>query len=148
MKRLSKTPEELSSIINGYRMQHQNETFTSGELASNLVILGFSKNIAYRIMKFFPSEKVGCSTIYQLPKEPINVNLIANCIKDEKKFMNDYYNKRIHNSRKKKEVDVNVALEAVRAAGYQIRKIVGFDMERFSKENPEMYRKYLKYEIV
>lgn len=147
MKREKRTPEELSSIINGYRMQHQNDTFTSGELASNLVILGFSKNIAYRIMKSFPSEKVGCSTIYQLPKEPINVNLIANCIKEEQKFMRDY-NKRNHNSKKNKEIDVNSALKAVRAAGYQIRKIVGFDMERFSKENPEMYKKYLKYEII
>lgn len=147
MKREKRTPEELSSIINGYRMQHQNDTFTSGELASNLVILGFSKNIAYRIMKSFLSEKVGCSTIYQLPKEPINVNLIANCIKEEQKFMRDY-NKRNHNSKKNKEIDVNSALKAVRAAGYQIRKIVGFDMERFSKENPEMYKKYLKYEII
>jgi hypothetical protein len=147
MKKPTRTPEELSSIINGFRMKYQNDAFTSSELASNLVILGFSKNIAYRIMKSFPSKKVGCSTIYQLPKEHINVDLIANCIKEEQKFMRDY-NKRNYSSKKNKEIDVNSALKAVRAAGYQIRKIVGFDMEKFSKENPEMYKKYLKYEII
>ena len=40
------------------------------------------------------------------------------------------------------------AIATLQAAGYQIRKIVGFDMERFQKENPVLYKKYLKYEII
>ena len=93
------------------------------------------------------SKLVGNRKFFQFGKNPIHKSEIE-AIYDR---MASYANKR----REKKPqqstqptISLDKALEAVQAAGYQIRKPIGFDLERFSEENPELYRKYLKYEVV
>lgn len=143
-KREKHTPEEFTSIINGFRIQHQNETFTSGELCKKLVDLGFGKNVAYAIMrKSFPSTRVGNEVKYTLPKEPIHKSIIIASIQKQRENAKVY----ARNKKQSTASTLDSALAAVQAAGYRISKPI-FDYERFSKENPEMVAKYTKYELI
>lgn len=141
--------DELTSIVNGFRMQHQDDTFTSGELCKKLIELGFGKNVAYAIMlKAFPSTKMGQTVVYGIPKEPIHKSVIIGAIQKQRDLARGYARER----KKKLSVAPTVsaldsALEAVKAAGYRISKPV-FDHERFAKEHPEIAAQYIKYENI
>lgn len=144
MKRKKYNSEELTSIINGFRMQHQGEEFTSGEICKKLVEIGFGKNVAYSIMlKSFPSTRVGNEVRYTLPKEPIHKSIIIGAIQKQRE------NAKVYARNKKQPISnaLDSALAAVQAAGYRVSKPV-FDYERFSKENPGMVAKYTKYELI
>ena len=147
MKKEKHTPEEFTSIINGFRMQHQNDTFTSGELSKKLMDLGFGKNVAYAIMlKSFPSTKIGQTTVYEIPKEPIHKSVIVGAIQKQRDHAREY----AHNRKCPQQSVVSSldsALAAVQAAGYRVSKPI-FDYERFAKEHPEMVAKYTKYELI
>lgn len=139
--------DELTSIVNGFRMQHQDDTFTSGELCKKLMELGFGKNVAYAIMlKAFPSTKMGQTVVYGIPKEPIHKSVIIAAIQKQRDNAREY-------ARNKKSPQQPVvssldsALAAVQAAGYRVSKPI-FDYERFAKEHPEMVAKYTKYELI
>ena len=138
---------EQTRKINDFIQKNQGKSFTGLELEEILHKLGFNKNVAYKIARSaFPFEKMGISTLYEVPKKPIYIELIKNLYKS----VSDSQRKRIQS--KKIEVKEQNAEEAALAflssKGYQIRKCVGFDLERFAKENPVLYKKYLKYEIV
>lgn len=133
--------EEKTRLLNEFRMANVSKTFTRDELIPQLKSLGISTQvIGIMIPKFFPSEKLGNSKLYGIPKEPIHKSLVAACYKQA----NDY--------KRKKEVkpsfNESEAISNLRAAGYQIRKCIGFDVERFERENPVLYKKYLKYETL
>lgn len=138
---------EQTRKINEFIQNNQGKSFTGLELEEILHKLNFNKNVAYKIARsVFPFEKMGISTLYEVPKKPIYIDLIKNLYKS----VADSQRKRIQG--KKIEVKEQNAEEAALAflssKGYQIRKCVGFDLERFAKENPVLYKKYLKYEIV
>ena len=147
MQKEKHTPEEFTSIINGFRMKHQNDTFTSGELCKNLMELGFGKNVAYAIMlKAFPSAKIGQTTVYEIPKEPIHKSVIIGAIQKQRENAREY----ARNKKSPQQPVVSTldsALAAVKAAGYHVSKPI-FDYERFAKEYPEMVAKYTKYELI
>jgi len=147
MKRQKHTPEEFTSIINGFRMQHQGEEFTSGEICKKLIELGFGKNVAYSIMLHsFPSTRVGNEVKYSLPKEPIHKSIIIGAIQKQRDNAREYARNR-KCSQQPVASSLNSALEAVKAAGYRVSKPI-FDYERFVKEQPEMVAKYTKYELI
>ena len=147
MKRQKHTPEEFTSILNGFRMQHQGEEFTSGEMCKKLVEIGFGKNVAYSIMLHsFPATRIGNEVRYTLPKEPIHKSIIIGAIQKQKENAKMYArNKKCPQQPVVSSLDS--ALAAVQAAGFRVSKPV-FDYERFSKENPEMVVKYTKYELI
>ena len=139
--------EELTSIINGFRMQHQDDTFTSGELCKKLIELGFGKNVAYAIMlKAFPSTKMGQTVVYGIPKEPIHKSVIVGAIQKQRDHAREYAHNRKY-SQQPVVSSLDSALAAVQAAGYRVSKPI-FDYERFAKEHPEMVSKYTKYELI
>ena len=147
MKKQKHSPEEFTSIINGFRMQHQNDTFTSSELSKELMDLGFGKNVAYAIMlKSFPSTKIGQTTVYEIPKEPIHKSVVTAAIQKQREHAREYARNR-KCPQQPVVSTLDSALAAVQAAGYRVSKPV-FDYERFSKENPEMVAKYTKYELI
>jgi hypothetical protein len=42
-----------------------------------------------------------------------------------------------------------MALEVLQKAGcYRVKKAVGFDVERFKQDHPDLYRKYIIYEYM
>lgn len=138
---------ELTEKLNRFRMEHPDKTFTREELKESLLGLGFNSQIEGAITpKFFPYEKIGSSRIYTMPKQPIHKSAIEGVYE---KFRN--LSSKSRESRKLKTVSENseeAALALLASKGYQIRKCVGFDLERFQKEQPILYKKYLKYETV
>lgn len=147
MQREKHTPEEFTSIINGFRIQNQGNTFTSGELSKELMDLGFGKNVAYAIMlKSFPSIKMGQTTVYEIPKEPIHKSVIVGAIQKQRDHAKEYARNR-KCPQQPVVSSLDSALEAIKAAGYHVSKPI-FDYERFAQEHPEMVAKYTKYELI
>lgn len=138
---------ELTQKLNQFRMDHPNKSFTREELKESLLPLGFNKQIEGAIVpKFFPYEKIGQARIYTMPKEPIHKSAVEAVYESFRRTRNKLRNQKkeeIHSQNSEEE-----ALALLSARGYQIRKCVGFDLERFQKEQPILYRKYLKYEMV
>jgi hypothetical protein len=141
-----KNYEELTGALNKFRMEHLSKTFSREELVTALREIGFNHNTAQSILSFIPSEKIGTSKLYTFSKDPIHKNLVEGVYRNDaklrKKSAQRLKGQKSENSPEEK------AIATLQAAGYQIRKIVGFDMERFQKENPVLYKKYLKYEII
>jgi Holliday junction resolvasome RuvABC DNA-binding subunit len=135
----------LTESLNKFRMEHQSKTYTREELVEALCGLGFNKGTASMVIaKCVPSEKMGTSKLYSFGREPIHKSQVETIYK---KFAS------YGNTAPKKPVSVPVSEEEsliskMKEMGYQARKIVGFDMERFKAENPVLYKKYLKYETV
>ena len=147
MKKIRKTEEELWEALNTFRMSHINKTFTSSEIIKELMNLGFGKNVAYNIIKkSFPFERMGNIVLYTCPKESIYKNIVIGAIQKQRDDANNYHKRKKENIQK--ELSEQEALKVLSSRGYQIRKCVGFDVDRFKRENPELYLKYLKYETV
>lgn len=138
---------ELTQKLNEFRMAHPNKSFTREELQEELQKLGFNTQARGAIIpKFFTYEKIGQNKIYMMPKEPIHKSAIEGIYQIFRNAKNK--------SRQSKKIEIisenseEAALALLSARGYQIRKCVGFDLEKFQKEQPVLYRKYLKYETV
>ena len=138
---------ELTEKLNKFRMAHPNKSFTREELQEELQKLGFNSQARGAIIpKFFTYERIGQNKIYMAPKDPIHKSAIEGIYQIFRNSKNK--------SRQSKKIETisesseEAALALLSARGYQIRKCVGFDLERFQKENPVLYKKYLKYETV
>ena len=139
--------EEKTRQLNEFRMANLHKSFSGRELQDYLYNLGISRTIASALMsKCFPYEKMGSTRLYEVPKEPIHKSMLNGLYENFRNKRNKY------NSSKKGEIisqnSEEEALALLSARGYQIRKCIGFDLERFQKENPILYKKYLKYETV
>lgn len=143
----NKDYQTLTEGLNKFRMEHQSKTYTREELLEVLCGLGFNRAVASMIIaKFIPSEKMGTSKLYSFGREPISYNSVVSIYK---KFSS--YGSKSRAAVKEKEISLSEDSELitkVQQLGYQVRKCVGFDMERFKAENPVLYKKYLKYEII
>lgn len=135
--------EELTQKLNEFRVKNIGKAFTSSELIEKLSEVGFNKSYAWGIMVNFPHEKVGTSNLYSITKEPIHINVVKSVFE---RYRN--YRRNQVKGNKKEKFSEEEALNLLSSKGYQIRKVVGFDLEKFQKENPILYKKYLKYEIV
>ena len=139
--------EEKTRQLNEFRMANLHKSFSGRELQDYLYNLGISRTIASALMsKCFPYEKMGSTRLYEVPKEPIHKSMLNGLYENFRNKRNKY------NSSKKGEIisqnSEEAALALLSARGYQIRKCIGFDLERFQKEQPILYKKYLKYETV
>lgn len=144
---MQKTVEELTKILNEFRTSHLNKTFTSSELVKELMSVGFGKNVAYYVIKkSFPFEKMGSTVLYTCPKEPVLKGIVVGAIQKQRDNANMYHRRKKEGV--KNELSEQEALKVLAGKGYQIHRCVGFDVDRFKKENPELYNKYLKYELI
>ena len=135
----------LTESLNKFRMEHQSKTFTREELIEALCGLGFNKGTAGMVIaKFVPSEKMGTSKLYSFGREPIHKSQVEAIYKKFASYGNTPVRKPVPTQASEEESLINKMKEM----GYQVRKIVGFDIERFKAENPVLYKKYLKYETV
>ena len=141
---------DLTQKINQFRMEHQSKTYSRQELIDEMYKIGLNKVMAPTfIAKFIPSEKIGTSKVYIMPKDPIHKGQIETLYK--------HYNE-LNKARAKSSIkgDDNISsmsseeamIKYLKARGYQIRKPVGFDLQKFSEMNPELYRKFIKYETL
>lgn len=136
---------ELTEKLNKFRMAHPNKSFTREELQEELQKLGFNSQARGAIIpKFFTYEKIGQNRIYMAPKDPIHKLAIEGIYQ----IFRNSKNKSRQSKKIESDNSEEAALALLSARGYQIRKCIGFDLERFQKEQPVLYRKYLKYETV
>ena len=64
---------DLTQKINQFRMEHQGKSYTRQELVDEMYKIGLNKVMAPTfIAKFIPSEKIGTSKVYMMPKDPIH----------------------------------------------------------------------------
>ena len=137
--------EEKTKALNKLKEQSANKNFTRNELIKELKSLGFnSLVIGAMIPSLFNYVARGNSRTYSFPKGSISKENIKACYD---RCNNYKHNTPIKNNSKLLS-DEEKALNLLTSKGYQIRKCIGFDLERFAKENPELYKKYLKYEII
>ena len=139
--------KELTRRLNEFRekARKENRTFASSQLYEELEKLGFNSAIAKRVAAFMDYEKIGSAKLYSMPAEPIHQARIERLYKDAQK----YCKKSSAKHRGSEGMTEQEALEVLSKKGcYRIKRIVGFDLERFTKEQPEMYRKYCKYEYI
>ena len=132
---------ELTKKVNEFRKENIGKQYSSKELYNELYKLGFNLHISKRVAALFPAQKLGTSKYYEMTDEPIHQSKISALYEASKKA----YTK---NRNKKEELTENSAVEFLIGLGYRVKKITGFDMEKFMKEQPEMYRRYCKYEYV
>ena len=136
--------EALTQSLNEFRMSSLGKTFTTEQLKSKLMSLGFNKNTACYIMQhYFPFEKMGNSRLYEVPKDPIHKSILVTIYKKQREYRKEHSNSICNADNPEEE-----ALKLLASKGYEIRRCVGFDIERFASENPVLYRKYLKYETI
>ena len=126
--------EEKTRQLNEFRMANLHKSFSGRELQDYLYNLGISRTIASALMsKCFPYEKMGSTRLYEVPKEPIHKSMLNGLYENFRNKRNKY------NSSKKGEIisqnSEEEALALLSARGYQIRKCIGFDLERFQKDS-------------
>lgn len=132
---------ELTKKVNEFRTENIGKQYSSKELYNELYKLGFNMHISIRVAALFPAQKLGTSKYYEMTDEPIHQSKIAALYEASKKA----YTK---NRNKGEELTEKSALELLNTLGYRIKRVIGFDMEKFMKEQPEMYRRYCIYEYV
>lgn len=134
--------KEQTRKLNELREQHSTNSYVYSEMHDMLTGIGFSKSIAATLMKGFPFEKIGNAKLYSFPKTPIHQQFVTNLYKRQtSKAITQRLNKT-------EALTEKAALELLKSKDYVIKKAGEFDLERFKREQPEMYKKYLKYEYV
>ena len=152
MKGIKVNIEEKTRKLNEFRIECINKSFTWSELKEIFKERGITTDpmTITNILKLFPFETIGHSKIYEMPKTPIHISLLKKAWEERAKYQKENKKKNISVTKEDliKISDEESALNLLRSKGYQIKKCIGFDVERFAKENPDLYKKYLKYEII
>ena len=137
---------ELTRKFNEFRQEHQGRTFSTKELYSEFAAMGFNIRIAHQLTKFLDSEKIGTSKLFTFKDTPLLEIQIENLYQNARKSAAKY----------KKMMGIGpesmsekIAIEVFQKAGcYRVKKAVGFDVERFRQDHPDLYRKYTIYEYM
>ena len=137
---------ELTRKFNEFRQEHQGRTFSTKELYSEFAAMGFNIRIAHQLTKFLDSEKIGTSKLFTFKDTPLLEIQIENLYQNARKSAAKY----------KKMMGIGpesmsekIAIEVLQKAGcYRVKKAVGFDVERFRQDHPDLYRKYTIYEYM
>lgn len=137
---------ELTRKFNEFRQEHQGRTFSTKELYSEFTAMGFNIRIAHQLTRFLDSEKFGTSKLFTFKDTPLLEIQIENLYQNARKSAAKY----------KKMMGIGpgtmsekIAIEVLQKAGcYRVKKAVGFDVERFRQDHPDLYRKYTIYEYM
>ena len=147
--------EELSAALNNFIRQNVNKAFTRKELVEKLNELGFNAQVTGVIIpKVFPSEKLGTSRLYNLPKNPVYKGIIEGCYKTTRGYGKKKANKpsvqktsvKVDNFTEAKEV--NDAIRLLLSKGYKISRPLGLDVKQLLKDHPELSKTYMRYESI
>lgn len=133
---------DLTQRLNSFRISHQDGRFTYPQVLDVLQGLGFSKTISQALAAKLPSEMMGANKIYKFGNQPIHKSEIEAIYKRMASYAKKTYKE------KKSPFNQEDAVSKLQKLGYQIRRPIGFDEERFRKECPELYLKYQKYEEI
>ena len=150
--------EELSQALNGFIQSNKNKTFTRQELSEKMSELGFNGQIIRLIIpKIFPSEKLGTSRLYSIPKEPVYMGVIEGCYKTTRKYSEKYFSKVKENKTTVKDnktpvvdnfaeaKEINDAIRLLLSKGYKVSRPLGLDTKQLLADHPELAQKYMRY---
>lgn len=138
---------ELTRKFNEFRQNHQGRTFSTKELYSEFATMGFNVNIAQQMTKFLDSEKIGTSKLFTFKDTPLLEIQIENLYRKSRKSAAKSHKKMLGIG--PETMSEKMALEVLQKAGcYRVKKAVGFDVERFKQDHPDLYRKYTIYEYM
>jgi hypothetical protein len=138
---------ELTRKFNEFRQNHQGRTFSTKELYAEFSAMGFNANIAQQMTKFLDSEKIGTSKLFTFKDTPLLEIQIENLYRKSRKAASKSHKKMMGIG--PETMSEKMALEVLQKAGcYRVKKAVGFDVERFKQDHPDLYRKYTIYEYM
>lgn len=138
---------ELTRKFNEFRQKNQGRTFGTQELYAEFENMGFNKNIAQQLTKFLDFEKIGTSKLFTFKDTPLLDVQIENLYRKARKSSAKSYKKLMGVG--PETMSEKMALEVLQKAGcYRVKKAVGFDIERFKQDHPDLYRKYTIYEYM
>ena len=139
--------EEVCKCYNNARTQNSGRKGGSEWVFNILHSFGLSNNMAKRIIRE-PTLLIPCKREhpgkgnykgYAFPCTPVHVSWFEN-------WLNKKETPKIS-----VEKDENFEVECatyLKQQGYQLKKCIGFDEDKFSKDYPQLYAKYLIYENV
>lgn len=144
--------EVICQKFNQLRQENLRKIYTPEEIMNFLAKNGIGNAIFRRMaqMNFFrirtdPGHGKGNRKQYAFTDCPIYLGQFKKVYEDVRASRRKQYNG--EESGLKENLTEESALKLLKSQGYQIRRAY-FDEERFSKENPELYSKYLIYESV
>lgn len=140
--------KQKTESFNRTRLENKDKSFTYAELTTLLKSVGIPLDITTLIIKhhFIDKEEVDGRMLYSFQTTSLHMDSMQ-AFYDEKNRRKKAWN----DSKKKPAKDAlteRAALALLQSKGYRIKRIVGFDLDKFAAEQPEMYRKYCKYEYV
>ena len=138
---------ELTKQFNEFRQANQGRTFSTKELYAECGTVGFNSGIAQQLTRFLDSEKIGTSKLFTFKDTPLLEIQIENLYRKARKASAKSYKKMMGIG--PDTMSEKMALEVLKKAGnYRVKKAVGFDIDRFRQDHPDLYRKYTIYEYM
>ena len=138
---------ELTKQFNEFRQANQGRTFSTKELYAEFGAMGFNSGIAQQLTRFLDSEKIGTSKLFTFKDTPLLEIQIENLYRKARKASAKSYKKMMGIG--PDTMSEKMALEVLKKAGnYRVKKAVGFDIDRFRQDHPDLYRKYTIYEYM
>ena len=138
---------ELTRKFNEFRQNNQGKTFSTQELYTEFANMGFNKNIAQQLTKFLDSEKIGTSKLFTFKDTPLLEIQIENLYRKARKSSAKSYKKLMGIA--PETMSEKAAIAVLQQAGcYRVKKAIGFDVDRFRQDHPDLYRKYTIYEYM
>lgn len=140
MKKVDK--KAMTAKLNQFRVDNLGKSFTRQEMENYLKQMGFNQGVIRLLLPKLPFELIGQAKLFNMDSNPIHMSVIDGCYKK----CASYTHKTV--AKKQEQCSEEQALQTLIKAGYKIQREIGFDMDRFKKEQPVMYRRYLKYETI
>lgn len=137
-----------TEAFNRTRLDNKSKSFTYQELVTLLRSKGIPADITGLAIKhgFIDKAEVEGHMLYSFQVASLHMDSMQSFYNEKNK------KKKIWRENSKQPVKnaltERAALALLQSKGYRIKKIVGFDLEKFAAEQPEMYRKYCKYEYI
>lgn len=138
MKKLD--AKTLVEEFNKTRLKNIGKQFTGKELDNLLYKYCGFQNALTGVLKrngiFEMSRGIGAQKLYRFVDTPLFVDKMD-------KFLQEWRNR---GKRIPEQTQEEKSINFLKSQGYKIKVCRGFDVERFRKENPDLYQKYLIYE--
>lgn len=137
-----------TEAFNRTRLNNKDKSFTYQELIALLKGAGIPADITGMAIKhhFIDKAEVDGHMLYSFQVSSLHIDSMQSFYNEKnkkKKIWRDNAKPAVKNA-----LTERAAVALLQSKGYRIKRIVGFDLERFIKEQPEMYHKYAKYEYV
>ena len=133
--------KDLTGMTKSYEILYstqKNNAFNRKDLFDKLNACGVNTNIVNALLKFGKIFR-GTDGLYRF-KEPVS--------KDDFEAIYEMRREQAKESYKNKSnpISINEALQVLNASGeFLIKRISGFDMDRFKKDHPSLYKEYAIY---